>query len=182
MGLSARAIAPHLGVSHTAINKAARRGRIPKEPDGSFDLEKVRVAWDSNVDVRQQQRGLAAKREKPAVPPPGDPPPPVRKIDPEPEPGTLAAIQIEQEKLKLQAARVKVAREEGGLVDAQDVARQIEARFAAERQALLAWPSRIAGELAAEFGVDDRTLRKALDVRVRTFLAERSRTPKPESE
>ena len=34
MGLSIRAYAQHRGVSHTAVAKAIKAGRIGKEPDG----------------------------------------------------------------------------------------------------------------------------------------------------
>ena len=40
---SAREIARQLGISHTAIQKAERAGRITREPNGAWDLEKVRA-------------------------------------------------------------------------------------------------------------------------------------------
>ena len=40
---SAREVARRLGVSHTAIQKAERAGRIAREPSGAWDMEKVRV-------------------------------------------------------------------------------------------------------------------------------------------
>jgi hypothetical protein len=64
--MTSREIGAELGVSHTAINKAARKGRIPREPDGSFDLEKVRAVWDVNVDHRQRRPSV---EPKPAVQP-----------------------------------------------------------------------------------------------------------------
>ena len=39
---SAREVARRLGVSHTAIQKAERVGRITREPDGSWDIDRVR--------------------------------------------------------------------------------------------------------------------------------------------
>ena len=38
---SAREIARQLGISHTAIQKAERAGRITREPNGAWDIEKV---------------------------------------------------------------------------------------------------------------------------------------------
>ncbi|MCU1324662.1 MAG: putative bacteriophage-related protein [Bryobacterales bacterium] len=74
MNLSARAVAEHLGVSHTAVNKAAERGRIKREPDGGFDLDKVKAAWNENVNIHQQARG-AGSRPVAAEPAALEPPP-----------------------------------------------------------------------------------------------------------
>src|SRR4051812_12439479 len=60
MSLSARQLATELGVSHTAVNKAAARGRITRGTDGLFDLATARVEWEANVNPHQQRRGLAA--------------------------------------------------------------------------------------------------------------------------
>jgi transposase-like protein len=42
-GASMREIARQLGVSHTSLQKARRAGRIAPEPDGNWDVEKVRA-------------------------------------------------------------------------------------------------------------------------------------------
>ena len=42
-GASMREIARQLGVSHTSLQKARRAGRIAPEPDGGWDVEKVRA-------------------------------------------------------------------------------------------------------------------------------------------
>ena len=52
MGLSIRAYAQHRGVSHTAVAKAIKAGRIPQEPDGSVDPVKADAAWDRNTIAR----------------------------------------------------------------------------------------------------------------------------------
>ena len=52
---SNRELARQLGVSETAIRKAAKTGRIKKESDGGWDLTKVRGAWGSNTDQAQQR-------------------------------------------------------------------------------------------------------------------------------
>jgi hypothetical protein len=46
MGLSIRAYARHRGVSHVAILRAIKAGRIPKEADGTIDQAKADAAWD----------------------------------------------------------------------------------------------------------------------------------------
>jgi hypothetical protein len=62
MGLSARAYARHRGVSHTAIQKALRAGRIPREADGSINVPDADAAWIA-----------AAEARRPAGRPPADP-------------------------------------------------------------------------------------------------------------
>ncbi|TCZ63964.1 hypothetical protein [Roseicella aquatilis] len=40
---SAREVARRLGISHTAMQKAERAGRIAREPSGAWDIDKVRA-------------------------------------------------------------------------------------------------------------------------------------------
>jgi hypothetical protein len=70
MSLSARAIGSALGVSHTAVNKAAASGRISRELDGGFDLERVRREWGENTSSTKQSNGTAAKRKQAPSPKP----------------------------------------------------------------------------------------------------------------
>ena len=52
--LNENATARRLGVSHTALQKAQRAGRIAPEPDGAWDVEKVRALLaDSSDPVRK---------------------------------------------------------------------------------------------------------------------------------
>ena len=53
---SNRELARQIGVSETAVRRAEKAGRIGREPDGSWDLTKVRAAWSSNTDPSQQRR------------------------------------------------------------------------------------------------------------------------------
>lgn len=39
--ISAREVARRLGISHTAMQKAERAGRIAREPNGAWDIDKV---------------------------------------------------------------------------------------------------------------------------------------------
>lgn len=65
MSLSSVAMGKLVGMSHVAILKAAKRGRIPREPDGGFDEVKVRQALAENTDLRQ-------KHDKPPAAPAPD--------------------------------------------------------------------------------------------------------------
>jgi hypothetical protein len=57
---SNRALASQLGVSETAVRRAEEAGRIHREPDGAWDLVKVRAAWAGNTDPAQQRGELSA--------------------------------------------------------------------------------------------------------------------------
>src|SRR5918994_7898266 len=52
---SNRELARQLGVSETAVRRAEKAGRIRREPDGAWDLAKVRAAWAGNTDPAQQR-------------------------------------------------------------------------------------------------------------------------------
>ena len=59
--LSITAYARHRGVSHVAVLKAIKSGRIEKEPDGSIDPIKADAAWERNTN--QAQKRLTAKKK-----------------------------------------------------------------------------------------------------------------------
>ena len=59
MGLSIRAYAQHRGVSHTAVGKAIKAGRIPQEPDGTIDPAKADAAWERNTLPSQNLNATA---------------------------------------------------------------------------------------------------------------------------
>ena len=50
MGISLREYARRRGVSHVAVMKAIKVGRITPEPDGSLDPAKVDAQWDDRTD------------------------------------------------------------------------------------------------------------------------------------
>ena len=50
MGLSIRAYAKVRGVSHVAVLKAIKAGRIPIEPDGAIDPGKADAGWARSTD------------------------------------------------------------------------------------------------------------------------------------
>jgi hypothetical protein len=60
--LSNRQIAEALGVSHTAINKAIRAGRI----DPSKSLDRIKLDWDQNADPLQRARRMGSAADQPA--------------------------------------------------------------------------------------------------------------------
>ena len=70
MGLSIRAYAQHRGVSHTAVAKAIKAGRISVEPDGKIDPAKADAQWARNTLPSQSlNTGAAKPAAKVATPP-----------------------------------------------------------------------------------------------------------------
>lgn len=61
MGLSIRAYAQHRGVSHTAVAKAIKAGRISVEPDGTIDPVKADAQWEKNTSPSQKMTSAARK-------------------------------------------------------------------------------------------------------------------------
>ena len=49
MQLSIRKYAQHRGISHTAVEKAIRQGRIRTNADGRIDLEQADLDWQRNT-------------------------------------------------------------------------------------------------------------------------------------
>ena len=56
MGMNITAYARHRGVSHVAVLKAIKAGRIVKEQDGTIDPAKADAAWKQNTSQAQQRK------------------------------------------------------------------------------------------------------------------------------
>ena len=61
MALSARAYARHRGVSHTAVQKALRAGRITALPDGTINPEVADQAWNAAGRSRGAPEQIAGR-------------------------------------------------------------------------------------------------------------------------
>jgi hypothetical protein len=49
MGLSIRAYARQRGVSHVAVLRAVKQGRVTLEPDGTIDAAKADASWERST-------------------------------------------------------------------------------------------------------------------------------------
>jgi hypothetical protein len=182
---SNRGLARQLGVSETAVRRAEKAGRIKREPDGGWDLARVKVAWASNTDEAQQRQepGARARSGKPA------------RMKPVPEaalgavrdtlrehgepivagPGqvmTFMQARTANEVLKAQERRVWLQRMKGELVDRAKAVAQVFRLARDERDAWVNWPARMAAMIAAELDVDARQLHTVLERHVRDHLSE----------
>jgi hypothetical protein len=186
MGLSIRAYAKCRGVSHVAVLKAVKAGRIPLEGDGSIDPAKADRAWQRSTDPGKPKGKARVPRE------------------PGPEqlkPVSDAAIGSVRETLKEQGfaasgpfdkgsavsfvqartaheiakahlARLRLQRLKGELVDRARATALVFRLAREERDAWLNWPARVAALMAAELGIDAHPMQTVLETHVRAQLAE----------
>jgi hypothetical protein len=173
---SQREVARRLGVSHTALQKAQRAGRIAPEADGAWDVEKVRARLaDSSDPVRKTatlvQPAVAAPR--PASPSPVAAMPPAADPLPRAAQNTFHDARTANEVLKAQERRLRLDERKGKLVDKARALLLVHRLAKEERDAILAWPARVAAEMAAELGVDAHRLQTMMDTRLRQHLAAR---------
>jgi hypothetical protein len=145
---SAREVARRLGVSHTAIQKAERVGRITREPDGRWDADRVRR--DMAESARPGRSPLAPPMEATAL-------------------GRLTLARLA---LRVEADRLAIDTRKGRLISIAAANARIDAVAGAMRDTLLNWPPRIAGQIAAEIGVDPHLLQTMLHEQITVLLTE----------
>ena len=174
---SQREVARRLGISHTALQKAQRAGRIAPEADGAWDVETVRARLaDSSDPVRktatlvQPAPPVAAR---PATPPPLAAPPAAPDPLPRAAQNTFHDARTANEVLKAQERRLRLDERKGKLVDKARALLLVHRLAKEERDAILAWPARVAAEMAAELGIDAHRLQTMMDTRLREHLAAR---------
>ena len=175
---SQREVARRLGISHTALQKAQRAGRIAPEADGAWDIEKVRARLADSSDPTRKTATLVPPVPSIAVRAVA-PPPPVAASHTAPDPLPRAAqntfhdARTANEVLKAQERRLRLDERKGKLVDKARALLLVHRLAKEERDAILAWPARVAAEMAAELGVDAHRLQTMMDTRLREHLAAR---------
>ncbi|WP_372624337.1 elements of external origin [Falsiroseomonas sp.] len=171
---SQREVARRLGVSHTALQKAQRAGRIAPEADGAWDVEKIRARLAESSDPMRKTATLV--QPAPAAPRPAALPP-IAAAAPDPLPratsSTFHDARTANEVLKAQERRLRLDERKGKLVDKARTLLLVHRLAKEERDSVLAWPARVAAEMAAELGVDAHRLQTMMDTRLRQHLAER---------
>jgi hypothetical protein len=157
---SAREVARRLGVSHTAVQKAERVGRIAREPDGTWDVDRVRH------DMAESAR-------------PGRSP-----LSPPMEATALGRLTLARLALRVEADRLAIDTRKGRLTNVAAANAHIDEIAGAMRDALLNWPARIAGQVAADTGADPHLVQTLLQEHIAALLndvAEQFDPPTPAS-
>ena len=181
MGISLREYARRRGVSHVAVMKAIKVGRITPEPDGSLDPVKVDAQWDDQTDparqpeapedepARTDQRPAASDLDKS-----GDEVAQVRSpaaAEPAPQgAATFTQARTAHEIAKAQRARIEVQRLREEVVDRARATSEVFRLARRERDAWVNWPARVAALMAAELGLDAHAMQKVLEGHVRDHL------------
>ena len=196
MGMSRRQYASHRGVSHTAVAKAIKTGRISLDADGSIDPERADAQWAAQTDPSKQrgpnatalgvstaantaaaQEALGDRKPVPraALDSVNDT---LRDADADPVPGggggevSFLRARMANEVLKAQTAKVKLAKMKDELVDRPRAMAMVFDLARRERDAWLNWPPRVAANMAAELGADPHLVEQVLDKFLREHLAE----------
>lgn len=172
MGLSIRAYARRRSVSHVAVLKAAKEGRISLEPDGTIDPARADAAWERSTDP-SRARAKAEKLRPVADAALGS----VREtLKEEGLPSGSRVTYVEartaHEIAKAHLARLKLQERKGELVDRARATALVFHLARQERDAWLNWPARIAALMAAELGIKPHAMQKALESYVRAHLLE----------
>ena len=155
--VSARQYAQHRGVSHTAVQKAIRQGRIRTTPDGRIDVEPADRDWQRNT-------GPAATSH-PALAP--------ERTAPGSHPGpSYAQSRAVRELYMARLAKLDYEERTGKLVDAAEMAKAAFDDSRVVRDRLLTIPDRISSLIAAE--TDERRVHNLLTVEIREALMDLS--------
>ena len=172
VGLSIRAYARHRGVSHVAVLRAIKAGRIPKEPNGTIDRAKADAAWDRSTTPGR--RKVPAPKLQPV---PGAALDSVQDILTEeglPADGDVTFVQARtaHEIAKAHLARLRLQCMKSELVDRARATALVFRLAREERDSWLNWPARTAALIAADLGVEAHAVQKLIETHVRGHLAE----------
>ena len=172
MGLSIRAYARHRKVSHVAVLRAIRQGRMSLEPDGTVDAAKADGSWKRESDPGRR-KATAEKLRPIAEAAVGS----VRETLKEqglPAGGNVTFVQARtaHEIAKAHLARLRLQRMKGELIDRARTTAMVFRLAREERDTWINWPARVAALMASELGVEAHSMQRALETHVRAHLAE----------
>ena len=147
---STREAARRLGVSDTAMHKAERAGRIAREPDGQWDVDSTRRRLTETADPARSPLASSIGAE-------GTP---------------FARLKVAQLALKVEAQRLSLDETKRRLIDVAEANAALDEIGSTMRDALLNWPARISGLIAAEIGIDPHLLQTILQGHINDLLTE----------
>lgn len=163
MKLSISAYARHRGVSHVAVLKAIKTGRIEKETDGTIDVAKADAAWRRNTNHAQRRKTEKDVTPAAAVERPVDPP--IVNSGP-----SFAQSRAIREAYNARLAKLSYEEKSGSLVKIELVKVAWFNTLRVLRDRLLNMPDRMVPLLSAE--TDPKTIRDLLDKELRQILTD----------
>lgn len=163
MGMNVSAYARHRGVSHVAVLKAIKAGRIAKEANGTIDPVKADAAWGGNTNPAQQRK--PAKESTGKIERPIDPPSNTAGINSGPSYAQSRAI---KEAYNARLAKLEYEEKSGALVRTDSVKVSWFNVLRVLRDRALNLPDRLAPLLASE--TDPKLVRELLDAELRQIL------------
>lgn len=149
---SRRKLAGKIGVSRQALIKAERAGRINREPDGSWNVGKVKRDMEETADPARSPLAGAAQAA-------GTP---------------YARLKVAQLALKVEAQRLALDESKGKVLNVSAANAAIDEIASTMRDALLNWPARVSGVIAAELGAEPHLLQTILQQHINELLTEAS--------
>lgn len=143
MGLSLRQAAEALGISHPALIKATKTGRVTREKDGTYDVPKVRkqLAENTNALKRRTTKKKTVESGNQGVP--AVVTTPVTEIEEESGDRTLAEAQRQREWIRVQKDALTLARDRAELAPIGEINAWVAGMIIRSREILM----RIAPEL-----------------------------------
>ena len=149
---STREAARRIGVTETALRKAEQTGRITREQDGQWDVDKTRRRMVETADPIRSPLAANPSVSADATP--------------------FARLKVAELALKVEARRLALDEEKGRLIDVQSANAAIDEIAGAMRDALLNWPARVSGLIAAGLGADPHLVQTMLQQHVTDLLTE----------
>ncbi len=147
---STREAARRIGITETALRKAEAAGRIGREPDGQWDIDKTRRRLIETADPARSPLGSGSGTD-------GTP---------------YTRLKVAQLALKVEAQRLALDENKRRLLDVAEANATIDEVAGTMRDALLNWPARVSGLIAAELGVDPHLLQTILQQHITDLLSE----------
>ena len=186
MGISIREYARQRGVSHVAVQKAIKAGRITPLADGTIDMAQADKDWKANTTHKAGKKlvpneAITAAQDT------------LRENGEQFSSGasmTYMQAKTANEILKAQTNRIKLRQLKGELIEKEMAGNEVFRLAREARDYWINWPARISSQMAAEISTlistnldqpyqfDNHAMHLLLERYVREYLQETSE-PKP---
>lgn len=166
-GLSVRAFAKELGVTENAVRSRIKRGKRIAEAvfdDGSLDADRASALWWVDLEAGNMRGG---KKQTAAIAGQAR-----EAID-------LSRVKAEREEVDLATAKIKLAKEEGSVIDREEAKRGAASFARVFRDSVLNFAARKGPDLAHKLGVEPRQLIPLLEADLREMLVDLAGQPMP---